>query len=179
MANKKMNIKYKAQKRERKQKVEVTTKDQAKSIIFTFVGVVLFLGLFYLGMLGLEKLGLFQKGYTAPNAKEIEVSTEYITIGNVFNKSNQVYYVLFDNYENNFTSDSYVNALVDNISGTNVYKVDMSRPENAKFSSQKENKNATKSEELAINGVTLIKIKNGKIVKYVSGNENIEEYLSK
>ena len=57
-------MKVKSVKRERNKKVEEkTTLDEMKSFIFTFVGVLGFLGLCYLGMLGMQALGVFDKGY--------------------------------------------------------------------------------------------------------------------
>ena len=53
----------------------------------------------------------------------------------------------------------------------------MSIPENAKYAGEKSNKKATKPSELQINGITLIKIKNGRIVDYIEGSDKIEEYL--
>ena len=55
----------------------------------------------------------------------------------------------------------------------------MGQNENKKFISEEENKKATEPSELKINGITLIKIVKGKIDKYISGSEAIEEYLNK
>ena len=96
-------------------------------------------------------------------------------IGNVFNRDEKNYLVLFDNYKN-YKVNSYINSLIKNSDET-VYKVDMSLSENASHISDESNKNATSSEELRINDVTLIKISKGKIVKYLTGSEEIESYL--
>ena len=53
----------------------------------------------------------------------------------------------------------------------------MSKPENAKYLSKEENKDAKEVNDLKINGITLIKVSNGKIATYVSGIDKIEEYL--
>ena len=98
LAKNKMKLKYKAQKRERNKKVERTTKDETLSIFKNFVGILVFLGISYLCILGMAKLGLFEKGYTAPNAKEVTIDTDYIAIGTVFNRNDKEYYVIFDDY---------------------------------------------------------------------------------
>ena len=98
-----------------------------------------------------------------------------IMIGNVFKKKEKNYLVLFDNYKN-YKVNSYINSLIKNSDET-VYKVDMSLSENASHISDESNKNATSSEEIRINDVTLIKISKGKIVKYLTGSEEIESYL--
>ena len=106
---------------------------------------------------------------------EKKFSYEKIMIGNVFNRDEKNYLVLFDNYKN-YKVNSYINNLIKNSDET-VYKVDMSLSENASHISDESNKNATSSEELRINDVTLIKISKGKIVKYLTGSEEIESYL--
>ena len=128
----------------------------------------------YLCVLGLNKLGAFEEGYKRPDNKT-EFNYEKIMIGNVFNRSEKSYYVLFDNYKN-YKINNYVDNLIKD-SDEVVYKVDMSLSENASHISDENNKNATNSEELKINDITLIKISNGKIVKYLTGSDEIESYL--
>lgn len=172
MAKNNMKLKYKAKKRERK--VELTSEDKIKSAVYTVVGVFLFFGLMYLCVLGLNKIGAFEEGYKKPDTKT-EFSYEKIMIGNVFNRSEKSYYVLFDNYKN-YMVNNYIDSLIKD-SDEVVYKVDMSLSENASHISDESNKGASNSEELKINDITLIKISNGKIVKYLTGSDEIESYL--
>ena len=178
LAKNKMKLKYKTQKRERNKKVETTKKDEALSIFKNFFGILLFLGISYLCILGMQKVGLFEKGYTAPTAKEVTIDTDYIAIGTVFNRKDKEYMVLFDDYSTEYTSNAYINTLIEK-SETKYYKVDMGANENKKFISKEENNAPKESSDLKINGITLIKFKNGKIEKYISGSENIEKYLKK
>lgn len=176
MAKKSMQIKYKSKKRERnKNKNEETSEESIKSIIKTSLIVLVFLGAMYLMGYGLEKLGTFEKGYT-PKSKETAIDYDSITVSTVFNRTEKTYFVIFDNFKSSFTSDSYINLLLEK-KDEKYYKVDMSIPENAKYASEKSNKKATKPSELKINGITLIKIKNGRIADYVEGADKIEEYL--
>ena len=179
MAKKSMNMKVKSVKREKNKNKEPerTTKDEAKSFALTLVGVLVFLGLCYLGVLGMQALGVFDKGYTAPNKGETEISHEFISIGTVFNREIDTYYVLFDNYESEYTKDAYINYLVDYELKEKVYKVDMNDLNNSKYKSEESNPKAQKVEDLKINDITLIKITKGKNVKYITGSENIEEFL--
>lgn len=172
MTKNNMKLKYKAKKRERK--VVVNETDKIKSAVYTVIGVLLFFGLMYLCVLGLNKIGAFEEGYTKPETKT-EFDYEKIMIGNVFNRSENTYYVLFDNYKD-YKVDSYINSLIKD-SDEVVYKVDMSLSENASHVSDDNNKNASSSDELKINDITLIKISNGKIVEYLVGTEEIESYL--
>ena len=179
MAKKGMQLKYKPKKRERNKNVEQNQDDSVKSFIKTLVGVIVFLGLMYLMGFGLQKLGVFDAGYTAPTKEATKFSYEYIPASTVFNRSDNTYYVLFDNYKSSFTSDSYINSLIDKETKTAVYKVDMSIEENARIKGEKANPKATKFNELSINDITLIKITNGRISMYLSGIDKIEEYLVK
>ena len=171
MAKNKMQIKYKRAKRERnKNKQEETVQSQVKSFLITLGIVVAFIGVLYLGVLGLKALGVFEAGYTKP-IKNTEISYEYILIGTVFNRNENDYYVIFDDFEKD------LHANISNIVGNKklpVYKVDMSKSENALFKSDTSNPNAKDASELKINDVTVIRIKNKKIAEYITGAENIE-----
>lgn len=176
MAKSKMNLKYKTRKRERnKSKVEVSEKSELKSFLITLVSIIAFIAVVYYGMVGLKSLGVFDKGYIAPQKGTTEFSYENILIGTVFNQNEKEYYVLFDKYGEG-TNDVYVESLV-TASKKKIYKVDMSNKANASHNSEKGNAKAKKSSELKINGITMIKIKSGKIAKYYEGTDAIEEAL--
>lgn len=178
MAKNNMKLKYKPAKRDKNKKnYEVNKQEELNSAIKTTIIVLVSVGILYLCVIGMEKLGLFEKGYTKPEKEEVVIDYEFIDIGTVFNRSDKNYYVLFDNYESDFTKDPYINMLLDNQEDHRVYKVDMSLKSNEKYLSEEENPNAQSVKDLKINGITLIKVSNGKNVKYVSGSENIEEYL--
>lgn len=175
MAKKSMQVRYKKQKRERnKIKYELDEKNGFKSFGISLISVLAFIGILYLGVLGMEKLGVFQSGYTKPTKEATEISDEYIVIGTVFNRPEKEYLVLFDDYDENIYP--YINTLAEN-NKLRTYKVDMSKGENAKYKSDDANANAKKDNELKINDVTLIKVKNGKVSKYIVGEDNIEEFL--
>ena len=178
MAKKNMQIKYKAKKRERNKKEEVTKKDEIKSAAKTILTVLIFIGVMYLMMLGLEKLGAFQAGYNAPS-HTTELDYEYINVGTVFTRSDRTYYVLFDDYSNNISSNTYVNEVIKDKLSDPVYKVDMSKGINSKYKSDTPNENANKSSELQISDITLIRIKDGRLDMYLTGDDKIEEYLEK
>ena len=178
MAKNTMKMKIKRPKRERnKNKIEVSDNDKIKSAVYTLVGVLVFVGVVYGLVLLMEKGGLFEEGYTKPTSEATEISSEYIAGSTTFTRDMNEYYVLFDDFSN-LKSDSYVSYLAGK-SDIKVYKVDLSKPENKVFKSEESNKNAKRASELKINDVTLIRIKNGKIVNYIESSDKIEEYLSK
>ena len=175
MSKNNMGIKYKRPKRERnKRSHSMNEADGFKNFFIVLASVLVFIGIVYLGVLGLEKLGVFEAGYTKPSKEATEISTEYIMIGTVFNRPEKDYIVIFDDYSKNI--NPYVNSLAENYK-LRAYKVDMSKSENSKYKSDKENTNVKKDSDLKINDVTMIRITNGKVSKYIVGADKIEEYL--
>ena len=176
MAKNKMQVKYKQPKRVRNKSKEIETDNKLMSAVKTVLGVLIAMVLMYLMMFVMEKLGVFEAGYTKPDSGETTISNEYIMVGEILNRSENNYYVLFDNYSSNFTSDIYINNLLAS-SETRTYKVDMSKAENSKYKSDKANTNVKKDSDLKINDVTMIRITNGRVSKYIVGADKIEEYL--
>lgn len=176
MTKKKMQVKYKPQKRERNKNNEIKKEDEMKSTIKTVVIVLVFLGIMYLMMLGLEKMGVFEAGYKEPSY-DTAFDYEFINANTVFTRDNSTYYVLFDDYGTKISNDKYINYKVGTLD-VPVYKVDMSKKVNSKYKGSESNPNATNTDELRINGITLIKISNGRIESYVVGSDEIEEYLN-
>lgn len=173
-----MQKRYK-NKRERKNKIETTNENGLKTIIITASSVVLFIGLFYGLNLILTKMGAFEEGYTKPIKTAAEINYDEILYGNVFNKPEKTYYVIFDTY-GDLTNNVYIEYLISSKEYSNkIYKVDLSNPMNKNINSDKSNKKASKPSELEINDTTLIKISSGKITNYIIGDEKIESYLEK
>ena len=175
MAKNNMGIKYKRPKRERnKVNYNMNETDGFKKFFIVLASVLVFIVLVYLGVLGLEKLGAVEAGYTKPSKEATKISTEYIMVGTVFNRPEKDYIVIFDDYSKN--RNPYVNTLAKNYK-LRAYKVDMSKAENSKYKSDKANTNVKKDSDLKINDVTMIRITNGRVSKYIVGADKIEEYL--
>ena len=68
----------------------------------------------------MEKIGLFEAGYKKPEREETTIDYEFIDIGTVFNRDENTYYVLFDNYENSISSDSYISTDLKSISYNSI-----------------------------------------------------------
>ena len=179
MAKKSMNLRYKPRKRQRNKYNPTLNGDEGlKSFGKTVLSVLIFLGVMALLVFGMSKMGIFDRGYTAPEKEETTFDYVNIPIGTVFNRSDKVYYVLFDDYSTNTSNNVYINSLLEDVE-TPVYKVDMGSEANAKFKGETPNKKATNSNELVISDITLIRIVNGKIANYLVSKEAIEEYLNK
>ncbi len=97
-------------------------------------------------------------------------------IGETFNRPDKEYLVLFDTFGDK-TNDVYVKYLTEKYTALNIYYVDMSSAPNSKYASETSNPNAKNVSELKINGITLVKIKGGRITKYITGNDPVAEFF--
>lgn len=173
--NKKQMIKE--QKRIKKEQKEVSQlfKDD-KEIYNVFkiaLGVILFLGLSYV------LVNLFRGNFNFFNKKNLQVEAvdnSMVTVGTMFNKSSDEYYVMaYDLSDDNTT---YYTALIENYSGDKkVYKLDLSSGFNASFVGETEVINSDLS-KLKLNGPTLLAIKDDKIVSSYSKEADIVKYLN-
>lgn len=145
--------------------------------LFKIMGVVaISFGVIYLVFILLGKIGMFEKGYDAPEAVAPEFTYNTAIIGTVFNRSESEYYVAFNEEDANTYFETVLNLYKGDLK---IYKVNMSLGINSEYASEKGNNKATKPSELKIASPTLIKIKNGKIVKYFETQESWEAELSK
>ena len=153
--------------------------------ILSFIKIALGVGVVVLIVFGatilMNKLGVFDEGYTKPERGEIIISYEDATVGTIFNRPDAEYYVIFDDFTEN--PNQYLTSILFRYSNEEetlpIYKVDMSNGFNIKYAGEQGNPSAQKVEDIKINGVTLIKIVNGKNVKYIEGTTNIENELLK
>ena len=209
MANKKNNKTKKTKnnikviKKPIKKETKKIENNKLDGEILSFIKIALGVGVVVLIVFGatilMNKLGVFDEGYTKPERGEIIISYEDATVGTIFNRPDTEYYVVFDDFTEN--PNQYLTSIlfrysneeetlpiykVDMSNGFNIkyaalpiYKVDISNGFNIKYAGEQGNPSAQKVEDIKINGVTLIKIVNGKNVKYIEGTTNIENELLK
>lgn len=154
-----------------KKRMSVREKEEIYSLIKTIVVVAAIFGLAYVGSYFMVKEGLLDKGYQVPEVNTPVFDYQTATIGTVFNKADKEYYVVFDKFGDVHEKSVYLDSLLTMYGNKEkklpIYKVDMTLGENAKYASNKSNRKAQKSTELKINGITVIKVKNGKNVLYL------------
>ena len=191
MANKKNNKTKKTKnnikviKKPIKKETKKIENNKLDGEILSFIKTALGVGVVVLIVFGatilMNKLGVFDEGYTKPERGEIIISYEDATVGTIFNRPNAEYYVIFDDFTEN--PNQYLTSILFRYSNEEetlpIYKVDMSNGFNTKYAGEQGNPSAQKVEDIKINGVTLIKIVNGKNVKYIEGTTNIENELLK
>ena len=162
-----------------KSEAVIKEEQQIKNLILTIFILALIFGLMYLFTATILKKGLLSKGYTKPVVETPVIDYETSTIGTVFDKEENEYSVVFDEFSKN--PNSYLATLLnlynDDEDHLNVYKVDMSYGINDQYKSTKANKKVSKAEDLRINGITLMKIKKGKNVLYLNDLDKIANEL--
>lgn len=182
MANKKNvksnNVKNKNTKKEIDKKIdemESTASNQIYKVLKIVFGVIVFLGIFYLitlAIVGYEPSSDSDDG-------EATIQYEEILAGSSFTMRDSEYLVVYYDYTSDDASKLYSAIYSYYYSdGKRIYMVDMSNGFNSSYVSEESNKNPASASELAINGPTLISIKEGKVDEYIEGSENIIDYLS-
>lgn len=149
--------------------------DETKNLIKTIIIVVVSFGICYLLFLLLGKIGMFEAGYEKPESEETKFTYNTAIIGTVFNRPEDTYYVAFDEEDGNVYFDTLLSSYAGKLK---IYKVNMTLSINDKYKGSEGNYKAKTSSELSIVSPTLIKIKDGKIIKYLEELEKIEEELS-
>lgn len=149
---------------------------KVKTLAITFlIMIIACIGLYYLT----EKVVL--KKQQKDNNSEIEVieNTRVILLGNLLSQNNKEYYVLVydfdDKYKSYFTDliEGYYNDL-----NVKLYTSNLKEGLNKPYIGEKSNPEAETIKELKVNGPTLIKVKENRIVKYLEGEPKIKEELS-
>mgnify|MGYP004469516031 CR=1 FL=1 len=117
---------------------------------------------------------------TTENVTEGQIDYSKVTVGTMLNKSDETYYVIVYNSED-IQSPIYstiASKYSENEKSLPIYTCDLANTLNKDYVAQEEsNPKATKIEELAFKEFTLLKIKNGKINKYIEGLDSIRSEL--
>jgi len=150
-------------------KEEVVEEHQIKNLFTIVLILVILILLIYLisALFITKELDWFSKDEETKEETSNVANT--ILASNVFNQSEEEYYVYFYDYkeENSAITETVTNKLSDN----KVYKVDTNSALNKKYIAETGNKNANNLEELKVIPHTLIKVSQGKIVEYYENEE--------
>lgn len=148
-----------------------------KKFIITVVIIVLLVGIVY------GATELFKKKDNNVDVTQGEVNYNIVTIGMLLNRPEKEYYVVI--YDQNDSNAVMYSAMISNYANNNgklkVYYCDLSNKLNSSYyninNDNKSNPDAKKISELDLGDLTLIKVSNGKIVKYLENYEDIKSYL--
>ncbi len=107
--------------------------------------------------------------------KNVEFDYSKIIVGELLNREYSEYYVLVFDSTDDMAFD-YENMLSAYNKGK-IYQIDLSEGFNKKYKSETSNPNAKTINELKFGKLTLIKVKNGSIVKYLEDKAAIRSEL--
>ena len=180
MANKKASKKSNSKIKKEKKKIEnvgAKANDNIWNIFIVVCVIIIFLCSFYI----LAAYITNSKGETKQKDDEsVSISYTNIIVGRILSMKEKKYLVvLFDksDSDNSTSINNIISTYNDKKKHLAVYTVDMSDGLNKKFIGEESNSTPSKLSDIVINGPTLMKIKKGKVIEYIEGTENIENYL--
>ena len=143
--------------------------------IILFIVVLVVVGLYYLT----ENLVNKDKDNNT-DISEVLIDYDIATIGTMFNRVEDEYYVLiYSNETNGSDLNSYLTTYRSSDDYIKTYYIDLDKKINSIAISDETNKYPTNSNEVKVNDATMYKIKNGKVVKTYCGVEDIKKVLNK
>lgn len=158
-------------------KKSVNEEIDIKGAVIVVLSILAVVGALYGLTVGAQKLGWFDEGYVKPEVKSATISYENILAGMTFNRAEDEYYVVFDDFD---SDDSiYLSSLGSLYNQKKegklpVYVVNLANGMNKNIISEEANPYVQDVSELRIDDATLIKVKSGKNVKYIKGVDNIK-----
>ncbi len=177
----KLNDKVKT-KKIKKVDIDKYTSEESKEVK-KFIIILLSIIVLVLAVYGITRLVNNNKD----NNEDRTVTTgaidyDKVSVGTLFNRADDEYYVIV--YDGEASNAIYYSALMNKYmkkeKSNKVYFCDLSNELNKKYyvgEDKESNPNATISSELAFKDLTLIKIKNGKIIKYLETLDTIKTEL--
>jgi hypothetical protein len=150
-----------------------------KGKIITVICILLFFGAFYLLTLYITNKNSDKKDDN--EEKVVNISYDTIMLGRSLSMSDGEYLVIYydkSNEDINSTYSSLVSTYKTKDEHLTIYTVDMSNGFNKKYVTDGEsNKNPESVDAMSINGPTLIKVNENKVVEYIEGQDAISSYL--
>ncbi len=158
----------------------VLTEEQSELVHFAIIVVVIFVlvGVIY----GVSRIFIKEETkISSPESQVGNVNYDVVSIGTMFNRNYDEYYVFIYDIED--PNGVYYSAIVNSYKGTKdalkVYFCDLGNTLNKDYiAKDKSNPKAKTMKDLSLGKLTLVKIKNGKITKYLENIDDIKKELS-
>lgn len=161
-------------------KYETEEQMEVKKFIFVLLGIILIVVGIYFFTRAFVTKDLFKQAsdvtYTSGT-----VNYDVAVVGTMLNRSDKEYYVVAYSSENN--SATYYNTLLskylNNEDAMKVYYLDLNNELNKEYVATDENisKSFTSIKELKFGNITLLKVKDGKVTKFITDLEKIKVEL--
>jgi len=163
------NLKKQHEKIDRQYEGENVT---AKKILIVIIVIAVMFGLFYL-----LTIGILKKQSKSSRTSNTSIQYSEIIAGESFTQNKKEYYVFFynSNDEDVEENHSIISSYRDKKDALPLYTVDMGEGLNKNIRSEEDNSEASNASELKISKTTLLHIKDGKNVEYIT--EDIKNHL--
>lgn len=147
---------------------------QVKNLIIIFIIVILAsVGIYFLTDAMIKK-----ESNKNDEVKEVEIDYDIATIGTMFNRIEEEYYVLlYSNNENGSDLNSSLDSYRSSDDYIKTYYIDLDKKINSMALGETLNKKPANSQEVSVKGATLYKIKEGKVVDCISGVDEIKDVI--
>lgn len=165
-------------KKEENKKIEnVNNSPSVKGIIRTFIIVALVFGFFYL----LTYILVGDFGKDDDTKEETKIQYDEILAGSSFSMNTSKYLVVYYDFDADDASEilSAIYTYEAKSDALKVYTVDLGNALNKNSVSEKSKKDPKDATELAINGPTIIRFRDGMVREYIEGKDKVVNYLSK
>ena len=162
-------------KKEESKKIEnVNNSPSVKGIIRTFIIVALVFGFFYL--LTYVLVGDF--GKDDDTKEETKIQYDEILAGSSFSMNTSKYLVVYYDFDADDASEilSAIYTYEAKSDALKVYTVDLGNALNKNSVSEKSKKDPKDATELAINGPTIIRFRDGMVREYIEGKDKVVNY---
>lgn len=148
---------------------------QIRNLIIIFVIVVLVcVGLYFLTDTMIKR----ESNNNDNTTQKVEIDYDIATVGTMFNRVENEYYVLMYSSENDSKLDTVLNKYRSSDDYIKTYFIDLDKKINSTVVGDKLVKEPKNSKEVKVTGATLYKIKNGSVVKCYNGIDEITDVLS-
>ena len=152
---------------------------QIKQIIVTTLIVLCVLGIFYL--IAFKKTGHTFFNHNKDEEEEVTFQDSEILLGTSFDMGNDYLVVYYDLNNQEDTDVSKINEEVTNFTymgGIKIYKCDISSAFSKPFVTEGDpNTNPESADQILLNGPTVIRFTDGSVSNYVTGADEIVNYL--
>lgn len=147
---------------------------QIRNLIIIFAIVVLVcIGLYFLTDTMIKR-----ENNSNTTTQEVEIDHEIATVGTMFNRVEEEYFVLIYSSENDSKLDNILTKYRSSEEYIKTYFVDLDKKINKTALGDKLVKEPKNSKEVKVTGATLYRIKNGNVINCYNGIEEITNVLS-
>ena len=168
-------------KKNKKIKYETEEQKEVKKFIFVVIGlVIIIVGIYFFTKAFVTK-DLFDK--SKDNYTEGVINYDSVIIGNMLNRPYDEYYLLAFSSEN--LQQNYYEALMNKYKSKEkslkIFKIDLNNELNKKYVAEEKGKISSKFESLEnlkLGEITLIKVKNKKVIKFITNIDDIVKELT-